>query len=534
MPVFKGTVQSDYLKRLPAQLDDKQKLINFASSDFNSFRETLIKYVKANFPLDYNNFESSDFGVLLLEMMAAVGHIQSNKSDYLANENYIGTARSRDSVKRLLEVIGVRMKGPISAAANASITYSVGSVTSPSSMTVDAADRVTTINSPEDGGTLSYTLYKVNPNGTVDLTSASNDLVLDVSAIAGSVVANDLVLLEGSLVVETGTFTSPESVKTINLSQGPYVEKSAQIFLEGAPETEGVYIEEENIYFASGGDDKVFQVTTDETFRASILFGDDSTGKSPSIGDAYTVSYRVGGGSRGNIAESTINAPIQVESSDSTATDNIQGTLENTSLATGGRDAESIAQAKRYAPLFFKSQDRLVTLPDYKGFANTFTSNYGSTGKATATVRRAYSSANIIDLFILERASDRQLRRATSEYKRQILTAIESKKMLTDEVVIVDGLIRTLDLIVTLTVDKRFKRNEPALIQSARNSIESYMNIDNTDFSEPFIPQDIIRVLLANETNIRYATVDNVESTITVGFNEIIQLNNLSLRIDYL
>ena len=157
MPVFKGTVQSDYLKRLPEQLDDKQKLINFASSDFNSFRETLIKYVKANFPLDYNNFESSDFGVLLLEMMAAVGHIQSNKSDYLANENYIGTARSRDSVKRLLEVIGVRMKGPISAAANASITYSVGSVTSPSSMTVDAADRVTTINSPEDGGTISST-----------------------------------------------------------------------------------------------------------------------------------------------------------------------------------------------------------------------------------------------------------------------------------------------------------------------------------------------------------------------------------------
>ena len=106
--------------------------------------------------------------------------------------------------------------------------------------------------------------------------------------------------------------------------------------------------------------------------------------------------------------------------------------------------------------------------------------------------------------------------------------------MLTDEVVIVDGLIRTLDLIVTLTVDKRFKRNEPALIQSARNSIESYMNIDNTDFSEPFIPQDVIRVLLENETNIRYATVDNVESTIAVGFNEIIQLNNLSLRIDYL
>ena len=535
MVVFSGTVQSDYLKRLPAELDNKQKLIDFASSDFNSFRDTLLKYVKATFPLDYNNFESSDFGVLLLEMMAAVGHIQSNKSDYLANENYIGTARSRDSVKRLLEVIGVRMKGPISAAANASITYAVAQATSPTSMTVDGADRVVSITSPEDGATLSYTLYKVNSDGTVNLTSTSTDIVVDVSAVAGTVVATDLVLLEGSLVVETGTFTSPESIKTINLSQGPYVERSAQIYLQGAPETEGIYTEEENIYFASGGTDKVFQVTTDESFRASILFGDDTAGQSPSIGDEYTVTYRVGGGTRGNIAESVLNAPITVESTNGQITDSgIQGTLENTSLATGGRDAESIAQARRYAPLFFKSQDRLVTLPDYKGFANTFASNYGSTGKATATVRRAFSSANIIDLFILERASDRQLRRATNEYKRQLLEAIDPKKMLTDEVVVVDGLIRTLDLVITLTVDKKFKRQEAVLIQSARGSIESYMNIDNTDFAEPFVPQDVIRVLLEDQTNIRYATVDNVESAITVGFNEIIQLNNLTIKVDYL
>ena len=82
MVVFSGTVQSDFLKKLPGELDNKQKLINFAASDFNSLRQNLISYVKATFPLDYNNFESSDFGVLLLEMMAAVGHIQSNKSEY--------------------------------------------------------------------------------------------------------------------------------------------------------------------------------------------------------------------------------------------------------------------------------------------------------------------------------------------------------------------------------------------------------------------------------------------------------------------
>lgn len=539
MVAFSGTVESDFLKLIPSELDNKQKLIDYSASDFETIRATLLKYVRATFPLDYNNFESSDFGVLLMEMMAAVGHIQSNKSDYLANENFIGTARSRDSVKRLLEVIGIRMKGPISAAANASITYSVGSVTSPSSVTIPAASRVITISSPEDGGTLTYTLYKVNSNGTVDLTVASEDLQFDVTATGGIVQITDAVLLEGALVSESGTFTSPEAAKSISLSQFPYVEKSAQVYLTGDPTTEGIYKEEENVYFASGQADKVFQITTDEQFRASVLFGDDSIGKSPAIGDAYIVTYRVGGGTRGNIAESVINAQTTLNSTGSDSTgdpgtdSDLTATIENTSLATGGRDAESVDQAKRYAPLYFRTQDRLVTLQDFKAFANSFASNYGSTGKATATVRRAFSSANIVDLFVLERASNSQLRRATQEYKRQLLTAVESKKMLTDEVVVVDGLVRTLDLVVTITLDEKFRRSEGQLIQSARRSILNYMDIDNTDFSEPFVPQDLIRILLMDETNIRYAEVANVEKPIKVGFNEIIQLNNLAIRVEY-
>ena len=535
MVVFSGTVDSDFLKLLPSELDNKQRLIDYSASDFETLRATLIKYVQATFPLDYNNFESSDFGVLLMEMMAAVGHIQSNKSDYLANENYLGTARSRDSVKRLLEIIGVRMKGPISAAANASITYSPVTIPSPSSMIVPAASRVITITSPEDGGTLTYTLYKVNSNGTVDLTDSSEDLQFDASASNGTVVVTDAVLLEGALVVERGTFTSPETIKTINLSQFPYVEKSAQVYVTGDSATEGIYSEEENIYFASGQDDKVFQVTTDEQFKASILFGDDTIGKSPAIGDEYVITYRVGGGTRGNLAESVINAQTTVNSTDNFTTESgLNATVENTSVATGGRDAESVEQAKRYAPLFFRTQDRLVTLQDFKAFANTFASNYGSTGKATATVRRAYSSANIIDLFVLERASDNQLRRATQEYKRQLLEAIEPKKMLTDEVVIVDGLVRTLDLVVTITLDEKFKRSEGQIIQSARRSLLNYMNIDNSDFGEPFSPQDLIRVLLSDETNIRYAEVSNVDKPIKLGFNEIVQLNNLAIRVEYI
>ena len=538
MVSFSGTVESDFLKLLPSKLDNKQKLINHSSSDFESLRANLIKYVKSTFPLDYNNFESSDFGVLLLELMAAVGHIQSNKADYLVNENYIGTAKSRDSVKRLLELVGVRMKGPISAAANASLTFTPEApVTSPSSLTLSPSNRVVTITSPEDGATLTYTLYKVNSNGTVDLTDSTQSLEFATTLDGTTVTVTDAVLLEGALVSEEGIFNSPEDIKTITLSQGPYVEKSAQVYITGDATTAGVYKEEENIYFASGGSDKIFQVTTDEQFRASLLFGDDTVGKSPALGDRYVVTYRVGGGTRGNLDKGVINAQITGDSEQKVGgtvrTKSVPVTVENTSKGTGGRGAETVNQAKRYAPLYFRTQDRLVTLADFKAFANNFASNYGSTGKATASARRAFSSANIVDLFVLERASDSQLRRATQEYKRQLLEAIDPKKMITDEVVVVDGLIRTLDLVVTITIDEEFRRNESRLIQSARDSILNYMNIDNTDFGEPFVPQDLIRVLLDDENKIRFAEVTNVDNPIKVGFNEVIQLNNLGIRVEY-
>ena len=349
MVVFSGTVQSDFLKFIPNQLENKEKLIDFAASDFDTLRSTLVSYIRANFPNDYNNFEESDFGMLLVEMMAAVGHIQSNKADYLANENFLRTAKDRSSVKKLLELIGVRMKGPISAIANASITFTATANTL-TSVTINPASRVVSVTSPEDGGSLTYTIYKVKSNGTVDLEDTSNaiEFTYDAVTLGDTVILTDAVLMEGALAIESGSFASVDAVKTVKLSQSPYVEKSAQVFVNGILATAGIYTEEDNIYFASGATDKVFQVTTDEAFRASILFGDNSVGQSPAVGDEYTVSYRVGGGTRGNIAKSFINA--QIAGSD-TVSDSVAITVQNTSLATGGADAESIARAKRYAPL---------------------------------------------------------------------------------------------------------------------------------------------------------------------------------------
>ena len=528
---FSGTITSDFMKLAPIALDRRADLINFAATDFLTLRNSLIDYAKAVYPDEYKYFVESDLGMMFLELAAYMGAVMSMKADMLANENFLATAKQRSSVKKLLELIGVRMRGPLSAAADAQITFQ-DDLSDVASVEVTPDQRVFSINSPEDGAQVSYTLYKV-VNGLVDQAGRTASVFLDPSAEglgAENNVFQNLVLQEGALVVESGQFAATEGQKTIPLADGPVIEGSIDVFVTSPNEdSEGSYSEVDNIYFASGASAKIFEITYDDFYNATVVFGTGVAGISPPDDAAYIVTYRVGGGTRGNLEKRAISTSVVGVSS----TNSYGGTITNTSKATGGANAETIERAKKYAPLTFRRQDRLVTLQDYSSFSNSFISTFGTAGKATAATRNAYSSANTIDIYLLEKASDLQLQRATSNFKTQLLEAINEKKMMTDDVVIVDGLIRTLDLVCTIRVDLEEKENQEAIVSKVRNKILTYLSIDNTEFGEGLVLADLNRQIFEVD-EVRFSTIDNLGQDVRIDFNEIIQLNNLTINVEYL
>lgn len=529
---FQGALTSDFFKKVRLDDSKKEALLNFELTDFFTLRNNLVNYIKAAYPLDYNFFVASDMGTMFLELTAAMGHILSYKADYLANENYLTTAKSRNSVRKLLSLIGIRLRGPTSSSANARLTFENAKWgTNTDYVRISSSQRVVTVTSPEDGSQVSFTLYKTSGDGKVIFDDPSDDLEIFRSEATTSSIVTNLMFLEGNYIIQEGIFTDTDAIKTIQLTQSPIVEGSIQVLIEGNQDTTGNYTQVENIFYASGPDHKVFQLATDDSFTGQLFFGDNLLGKSPNIGDSFTVYYRVGGGTRGNVGKSTINAPVSVEffnSSNSTlGTD--AATAENISLAAGGAPAQTIENAKRYAPLLFKSQDRLVTLDDYRSFINSFKSTIGTVGKGTVAVRRAFSSANIIDLYILEKANETQFKRATPEFKRQLLTAIEPKKMLTDEIVVVDGLVRTIDPVFTIKCDAIYRQRESEIKLAVRNAIVNFFNIDNIEFGRAFSAQEVNRKIFDTVPEVRYSTLDNLPQTIRLQFNEVIQLNNLSI-----
>lgn len=539
---FSAIIESDYLKFASVEETDKESLIDYTSTDFLGYKRNLLNYIKAVYPLDYNNFIESDLGVMLVELFAYIGATTSVKVDLLANENFIRTAKNRNNIKNLLELIGIRMKGPLSSVANAKLTFSLGPASEATDrLRIAIADRVVQITSPEDGGPLNFTLYKV-VNGILEQANSNSDIILYPTEaddyVEGSpedsTVFTNLVLLEGALVKQEGTFDSTQGIKSIELSKSPVIEGSVDVVITGATDSSGVYRSLDNVFFASGSSDRAFQIITDDQFRASVVFGDNIISKSPKGGDSYVITYRVGGGSRGNIKNELINSIVSYSNLDNIIIGTApQAIIENVSQALGGSDAETVEHAKKYAPLAFRSQSRLVTLQDFKSLGNTFITSYGSIGKATAATRRAYSSANIIDMFILEKANDLQMKKATPNFKKELLEEIEPLKMLTDEVVIVDGLMRTVDLVITARVDQRYKNFEENIKLKIRTKILNYFNVDNRDFGETFVISDFLRYLY-DIPEVRFITLDNIDKNIHLEFNEILQLNNLSISINLL
>ena len=327
----------------------------------------------------------------------------------------------------------------------------------------------------------------------------------------------------------TGTFGSVDTIHTISLTDPSIIEGSISVKTGSGD----IYNEVENLFLADSSS-LLFQKTYLDDYSATLVFGDDVRGKSPTPNDTYTVTYRTGGGTRGNVAPSSINISIPgTHSADGAVTCSVI----NSTKATGGADAETVAKAKQYAPYFFKTQYRAVTGEDYTTFANRFTSTTGSTGKATAVLRNSGAGANMIDIYLVAYADEvdgvqSQIERASIAFKHELLDYLSSYKMLTDELTIVDGLIRTLDLKATLFVDKTFKPFEDDVKRTAANKVLSFFDITNREFGER-IRIDELNRLLFEIPEIRFSKLTNLTQDIKLDLNEILQLNNVEFTIEY-
>lgn len=89
--------------------------VDFRAYDFDTLRNALIDYVRAQYPEDFSDYiESSEF-VAMIELLAYLGTSLSFRHDLNSRENFLDTAERRDSIIRLARMLSYTPKRNIAA-----------------------------------------------------------------------------------------------------------------------------------------------------------------------------------------------------------------------------------------------------------------------------------------------------------------------------------------------------------------------------------------------------------------------------------
>jgi hypothetical protein len=88
---------------------------DFQSFDFETIRKTMIEYLRAYYPEDFNDFTESSEYIALIDLIAFLGQSLAFRTDLNARENFIDTAERRDSVLKLARLLSYSPKRNVPA-----------------------------------------------------------------------------------------------------------------------------------------------------------------------------------------------------------------------------------------------------------------------------------------------------------------------------------------------------------------------------------------------------------------------------------
>jgi hypothetical protein len=91
------------------------KNVDFQAYDFDTIKDSLVEYIRENFPEDFNDYiESSEF-IAVIELLAYLGTSLAFRTDLNSRENFLDTAQRRESIIRLARMVSYQPKRNIPA-----------------------------------------------------------------------------------------------------------------------------------------------------------------------------------------------------------------------------------------------------------------------------------------------------------------------------------------------------------------------------------------------------------------------------------
>lgn len=489
--------------------------LNYTNQDFYSMKTRLVTYIQEQFVDDFNDFVEGDLGIMLIENWAFIADTLSFKMDQIVNELFIDTVSELENAFRLADLVGFNPTPPIAAKAMFSATIQTPLQTDlviPGALALDVS---------ANGQTLTFELFPADAN---DNPVFDQDIIIP----SGQTTNTAIVGLQGSTIVDSFT-GSGQPNQIFTLTQSPVIFDSVRVDVDGQRW-------DQVPYFTDSKGRNEYRLDFDSTWIGFVIFGNGQAGRSPSAGSQVNITYRVGGGTIGNI----ITGFISTQRGFAVPGFNfsVPVTLNNYTSGQFGYNGDTIDDIRRKLPQYINTQNRAVTGLDYKTLADQFVSPYnGQIGKAVATLRNYGCAANVIDLYVLANDGAGGLIEASDNLKAELSDYMEGLKMLTDYLCIRDGVVISVDVSLDVTIDKFYRKFQDEIQTKITQRVNAFFLLPNWEYGQSLREGDLLRYLAdmkeVKSIDVTFTTADpnNSGNIVVASFYEIIRLDSITINL---
>ena len=328
----------------------KSSSLNVTDLDFDDISQNLKSYLKGQDSLKDYDFEGSTLS-MLIDLLAYSSHIGAVNTNIAASELFLDSAQMRKNVVSRAKDLGFTPASETASTAIVDLTMNNvrnadGTYPSANDMTIPAGTRFST---QYDGKAYNFVVSSgvtPQPNGK---SFAYTNINLKQGTNASDVFVYDRQVANPKFVLSQPRIDRSAMTVSVN-SGGTSTAYALASDISNILSTSEVYFTQEN-----------------EDGYTEVYFGDGSIGKELNDGDIITVQYTIVDLTHANGANTF------------SLLDNINGfsdsTVVTTSIAQGGAEKESVESIKFKATKFYSSQNRLVTLNDYKAKVSEYYPN---------------------------------------------------------------------------------------------------------------------------------------------------------------
>lgn len=276
-----------------------------------------------------------------------------------------------------------------------------------------------------------------------------------------------------------------------NFTAGDHIRVSNKFITEYTPE--GYF----SVTFGSGSVDPMDNLDSYITDKLKVNLGtylnNLSLGALPKTSTTLFVKYRIGGGKESNLGVNVItnieNVEFDITGPNSTINDQVSKSLNITNVtpAVGGADQPTTEELRGMIAYNFASQNRAVTLNDYKSLIETMPSTYGAPAKVNVM-----EEENKVRIKLLSYDENGNLTDIVSNtLKNNILNYLSEYRMINDYLDIVSGEVIDLGLEIDVLLDKN--QNQTEVLRDIISSTTSYFNIDKRKMGDPLFVGELMK-----------------------------------------